>query len=340
MWSVRYESGETFVNSEVFSDRGSFISWTTQNGRTLDLARALSLEPVFTDTPGPLPKRYAKSFLHTRSLIAQDKRTVNIVMLPPTPALVAAVVARSSSTIFDLHTGFFYDPRWSWATKASLRLMRGRTVIVTNENLGAYCRREGLSDVVVLHDYLEDRTGVRGRQDAIRVVCPLSYANDEPVDAILRAAGDTPEIHWLLTGRPPQAVREAAPRNVFFTGFLADPDYTALLANATFVLAPTNRRDTMQRAGYEALMLGVPVITSDFEVLRDFFGEAAAYARPDAADLTRVLTRALDDIGTMESRVRSTLAERRLEQSVVLESLAARVSCPQLTGEAHESRIL
>ncbi len=76
-------------------------------------------------------------------------------MLPPTPllllvALICRVMFRCQLA-FDLHTGFFLDPKWKMLASPSLYLIRKAAAIVTNESLKAQCARMGVP-AVILHD--------------------------------------------------------------------------------------------------------------------------------------------------------------------------------------------
>ena len=266
-----------------------FVSWTRQNGRTADLAATLGLEAHYVYLPSKLglPGRYARQLRATRQLLASTRPQSVALMLPPAPALLAFLglgTRRPARIAFDLHTGFFLDPKWAWALQPSLRLMRrlGGTAIVTGTHLKGVCEAAGVP-AVVLHDALfsDAQAGAPGNY----LLCPLSYANDEPVLEILAAARATPEVEWRLTGRAPAAVVAAAPANVTFTGFVSELEYDALLRGSLGVVALTTRAHTMQRAGYEAFGAGVPQITSDFEELREFYGSSAVFATPHAASI-------------------------------------------------------
>jgi len=74
------------------------------------------------------------------------------------------------------------------------------------------------------------------------------------------------------------------PPNLTLTGFLQAPVYGALLRKAGVVMALTTDDHTMQRAAYEAVYQGTPVIVSDTQVLRQAFDEGAVHVdnSPDA----------------------------------------------------------
>lgn len=304
-----------------------FISWLQHHGRSADLSEALGIEAVFL--PEDIAKknvfvRYLAAARYTRDVIRKGPPGAIFLMLPPAPALITVrlVNREKHRLIADLHTGYFSDPKWSWFAGFGMRLLRGSTVLVTNSYLADKCRNAGLESIV-LHDVLVDRRGEESAGRASYILCPLSYANDEPVDMLLKAAELTPNIKYKFTGRPPQGVRRNAPTNVEFTGYVDDVEYLALLQNALAVAAITNRDHTMQRAGYEALMAGKPQITSNYPVLREFLGDAALYVDPSrerefASAVNRI---ELDPEGYIRSAA-VVLETRMHEQAEVLKSLS------------------
>lgn len=300
----------------IIDTKPIFISWTRENGRSADLAAALGADLVNVYPSGRILMRYVRSFLESRRILASlqaDQRA--FLMLPPAPLAVAARLARGKNhirNVYDLHTGFFYDPKWQWASRLTLRLMRGATVIVTNANLARVCSKIGVK-AFVLHDILESLDG-KELNSKSGIVCPVSYSNDEPISEILVTARSMPNTRWILTGKAPAAVRESASKNVHFTGFVSNEEYDSLLREALLVVALTNRKDTMQRAGYEAIMRGVPVVTSDFEVLRNFFEDAAVYVQNGEVDLGEKIEKALKERDLMVGNCRTVLAKRMSEQ--------------------------
>lgn len=297
--------------------RPVFISWTRENGRSSDLAAALDARLIHVYPDGRLISRYVKSIMESRKVLTTlDDGQGAILMLPPMPLALVARISRGRHHVrnfYDLHTGFFYDPKWQWAARWTLRLMRNANVIVTNTNLAKKCAESGV-DAYVLHDILQRHDNkVSGQSSAI--VCPVSYSNDEPIADILATARAMPETRWILTGKVPESVRQQAPSNVEFSGFVSEIEYDRLIKEALLVVALTNRRDTMQRAGYEAIMRGVPLVTSDFDVLRDFFEGAAVYVGRGIDDLANQVAIALDNHDSMIRQGQEILSRRISEQT-------------------------
>lgn len=263
----------------MLSGTNVFISWTHGNPRTRDLGNRLPLEVIFINRRGNLLIRYIKQAFATWKALSDRSPETVVIMLPPFPLLLTAWVyakLHGCRLVADMHTGAFNDPKWKWSLPLTLRLLRRQTAIVTNKFLADLCEDKDIR-AIVLHDPIEisDRGVFATRGNT--VLCPVSYANDEPIEEILEAARATPEVEWLLTGKAPENVQRSAPNNVTFTGFVDNEKFSQLMEEAGLVLALTTRPHTMQRAGYEALSYGIPQVTSDFSVLRDFLGAAATY---------------------------------------------------------------
>lgn len=302
------------------------VSWIHHHGRSAALARHLGLIPVWT--PGwarerPAPLRYLTAAVRTCVALLPSRGPV-IVMLPPLPALLVVLVARPgrrTRLVADLHGGVFLG-KWSRVLGLTLRLLRGRAAIVTNEAQASTCRQAGVT-TFVLDDPLElPETPAEEDPSGEYVLAALSYDPDEPVAEILQAAAASPDTAFVLSGSPPPAVRRSAPGNVVFSGFVSRTRFVELLRGSAVVLALTTEENTMQRAAYEALEHVVPVVTSDTRVLRKYFGDAAVYARPTAGSIGPAVAEALRRRHDLRHRL-SDLRERRLlDQGRALEEIS------------------
>jgi glycosyltransferase involved in cell wall biosynthesis len=150
----------------------------------------------------------------------------------------------------------------------------------------------------------------------------LSYASDEPVPEILEAASRRADRRFVCTGAAPEPVRRSAPPNVSFPGFVPRDEFVGLLRGSSVVLALTTRPDTMQRAAYEALEHGVPVVTSDTQVLRDYFGDAAVYASGTATSIDAAIEEALRRNSELRASLVRLQSRRLSEQQRALREVA------------------
>ena len=318
---------------------GVFISWISSHGRSKDLADELGLVNWSSDGgTGPAIVRYLRLWRSTQAALRESRPEVVVVMQPPVVALLACAsyAARAGAGLVgDLHTGVFEDPKWKWATGLTLRVLRGerRFAVVTNDALAARTERSGVRSVVV-HDRINaasapserwDNPTIAGLCDYPYILVPLAYAHDEPIAEILGAADCAPEIRWVLTGRAPAAVQAAAPANIQFSGFVTDEDFERLLWQASAVLAPTTVENTMQRAGYEALSTATPLVTTKTKVLREYFGDAAIFVTPVAAEIAGGAREALANGPTWAGRMAQLRAEKLTTQRAQLAELRRQI---------------
>lgn len=311
-----------------------FVSWVRHHGRSTGIASALGMDAHFLPesiSRRPTPIKYVLAAFWTVRLLRKEDYRALILMLPPTPLLLIGRFFKKRGThlVADLHTGFFSDPKWSWATGFSLWCMRRSTAVVTNSELARRVEEAGVP-TVVLHDILSEATSRKEERNEIDtssyILCPLSYANDEPVEAILEACALVPEQQFIFTGKAPESVRKNAGKNVSFPGFVDDEEYRVLMRGAVAVLAMTTRDLTMQRAGYEALMVGKPQVTADFKVLREFLGPAAHYVNPtDSEQIAQAVRNIVADLDREEDKVRTVLEQRMHEQRSGIDSLRNRL---------------
>ncbi|OUC77805.1 glycosyltransferase [Gordonia lacunae] len=307
------------------------VSWVRTHGRSRAIAEELSIKAIFLSEATArrsFPTKYLFAAIETVREIRRERPSSVILMLPPFPLLVLVRVCFPRlPVIADLHTGAFLNPKWRPFLKPTFALLREGSCIVTNSALQQQCNRAGV-EAIVLHDPLPERMPEPGGRPFAHkpavVLCPLGYANDEPIDELLFAAGHlvADEIEFRFTGKAPLSIRQAAPTNVLFTGYLTDEDYEAELANCDVVIALTTREHTMQRAGYEAMTAAKPQVTSDFEVLRDFHADAAIYVDPsDPQAISEAVTRALRDADALAGFARTRFEEVRADQSVAIDEL-------------------
>jgi glycosyltransferase involved in cell wall biosynthesis len=305
------------------------------HGRSADLAASLGIPSYFVSEPrGSAPLRYVRQWVKTRRLLREKQPNTVIVMQPPIIALLAvtAFAPRSRMVIGDLHSGVFLNPKWRWAARWTFRLLRGsNAAIVTNEILAERSRSAGVR-TIVSHDLITESTGAsasppqgfdRPADSALFALVPVAYANDEPIDALLDAAANRPEVRWVLTGRAPQDVRQRASANVTFTGYVSDAEYRWLVEHCAVMLALTTRDHTMQRVGYEAMSGAKALVVSGTQVLRDFFGDAAIYTAPTSVDITMAVDAALERREDLQGLMARRRAEQIERQTTALEQIRA-----------------
>jgi glycosyltransferase involved in cell wall biosynthesis len=133
-----------------------------------------------------------------------------------------------------------------------------------------------------------------GKNFAIAVVS--SYAGDEPLQEIIEAASilaDTTTFYITgdnsqISTRQLQEWKRSA-NNIILTGFLNYAEYINLLERVDAVLVLTKRDCTMLSGAYEALALEKPLITSDWQPLREYFAKGTAYVNNSVNEIVHAI---------------------------------------------------
>jgi hypothetical protein len=262
----------------------SFISWSEDDGRALEIAAALGGEArIFYDLRivwRPLvPLRYAVSGIRmVFYLLVRRPRSVIVTNPPIFPALIALAYGRLARApiVLDSHPSAFgprgmhaFEPLHSWVA------LRAVTTLVTVDELGEIVRRWGArADIVHEAPPKWSVPPAPPFPDRPRVLYVGRFAGDEPTAEVLDAARFAPEIDLYVTGdvrKCPAELVDAAPSNVKFTGFLRDKAYVQEIARANVILVLTSRADAVNRAAYEAVYAGrALVVTSSLPMTQLF----------------------------------------------------------------------
>jgi glycosyltransferase involved in cell wall biosynthesis len=233
-------------------------------------------------------------------------------MAPPSDLVVIGLVWRALTRVtlvVDAHSNAVIDAS-SGRRRTTRWLRRADLVVVTTARLAQLLAEDGVR-ALPLHD---PPLEVRERPASGQVVMPASWYADEPWQDVLAAAAQLPDVRFAVTGRPPADVE--APSNVRLTGYLPAEEYDELITSASAVLALTTRDDTMQRAAYEAVAAGRPVVASGTRALREYLTRGAVFADGGADRLAEAVRVALRD----EQRLAAEMVVLRQEHQAAFEA--------------------
>jgi len=243
-----------------------------------------------------------------------------VVISPPT---VAPLVACAWSLIHpcllvvDCHTAALHSPKWGWTLPLHrLLFCRADTVLVHTEEDEARVGGWGVQ-VLLLPDDLPDADQADPclRSTSVpRVVVAGSFDRNEPVAVALAAAALLPDMEVRLTGdvrRLPSKLRSKAPANAVFTGYLPYARFLGELLTADVVAAFSSDRHIMNRAAFETVGLGRPLVLSDVPGLRARFGEAALFCQNEAVAMAEAIRQAHRERQDLADR--SQVLRRRLQ---------------------------
>jgi glycosyltransferase involved in cell wall biosynthesis len=237
--------------------------------------------------PSTILLKYLGQTLETWRILARARPEAVFVMSPPPVAVLAVYLAclvKRIPFIVDAHSGAFQHPRWRFFQGVQFWLCRrAATTIVTNEHLAALVRKRGGRVTIVPDVPVSFRVALElEAAPEFSVVYVTSFDRDEPIDVMFEAARRLPNIRFFMTGRPTTPDRLQGltpPPNLTMTGFLDTATFGRLLRNAGAIVALTTDDHTMQRGAWEAIYQGVPVIVSDFPLLREEFDRGAIHVR-------------------------------------------------------------
>jgi glycosyltransferase involved in cell wall biosynthesis len=300
-----------------------FLKWFLYDKRNEAISAAIGADCRFITSltrrkTWTAPLRYVMQFAKTLALLLREKPAIVFVTNPPIFAAGTVALAcrfTGGHYIIDSHTGAF-DRKWNFAKFLHRMLARQALLtIVTNNEFEKIYRNWG-ADVFLLGDLVLDipltKTVQLSNRFNIAVIC--SFDPDEPVWEILEAAKGSPDATFYITGNPERAgrsVRETRAENIVFTGFLPDADYFDLLHACDAIMALVNRDNTMQQGAYEAVSVRKPMILSDWELLRDTYGDGAVYVKSDVESIRGGIARLRQGYAFHQERIRSVYQERK-----------------------------
>jgi glycosyltransferase involved in cell wall biosynthesis len=262
-----------------------FLTWLPFSQRSQTLAESFQAEPVYFGylaggrNPFRAAFRYLVMTLHTIGFIFRHRPRLIFVMnqpvfLPLTVYLLSFVFRYQY--VIDSHSGLFNKRQWNWA----LPLMedayrRSLFSIVTNRTHQALVQAWGTQVEVLGALLLGDEPVEQFRRpEKPSLVIIGTFAEDEPTTEVIEACRRMPDFHFFLTGaleRAPAGLRENAPDNVTLTGFMSRPGYVGMVQSMDAAIVLVKHENVMQRGAYEAMSWGVPIITSDWTLLRQTF---------------------------------------------------------------------
>lgn len=321
------------------------IAWAPYSRRSEMFARELGgtlhcIHYLKFRSPLHAPVKYVLQAVRTlQVLFAERPRAVHVQSPPFVCGLVVHLycLLAGARYVVEHHTASF-GTAWDWAMPMQKFVARHAvTNIVTAERWADLMRSWG-AQALVMHDpFLDLPPGEPfSLRPGFNVAFIGTFAQDEPLDAVLEAAALMPDVHFLITGDTEQApgTIAAAPPNVTFTGFL-DPnrEYLGLLRGVDAAMVLTTRNDTLQLAGCEAISVGTPLITSDWPYLRELFADTAVYVSPSARSIRDGVREVLDRRAELAREIPGFRRERQLDWADRLARLTAMVD------EAGRSRI-
>jgi len=269
---------------------GQKISWITweNHRRSIVLAKELGANYYFVKSNETFVLRHLIKTLKTVVLIYQNRNGLIVVQ---NPSRVLAALASLMKLLFrfplivDRHTNFrlgkgiSVNPAiWFVVLCSEISLKIADLTIVTNDHLKKLVERKG-GRSLVLHDKIPEIEPPVEKIDlpnGINILFICTYAEDEPYSEVITAARYlTSDYHIHLTGNYQKVGLDPAspevPANVHFLGFVSAEVYESLLFSCDIVMVLTSSEWVILCGGYEAMAVQKPLITSNTQILSEFY---------------------------------------------------------------------
>jgi glycosyltransferase involved in cell wall biosynthesis len=226
------------------------------------------------------PLRYVMQARKTWLVLHEERPDIVFVQNPPIFCAMAAFFygwRRGARYVIDSHTGAFLSPRWRWSLGLHRLLSYGALMtIVHNKSIEEIvkswrCRYTVMADPMERDYPAVDPFRFDGE---FNVAVVSSYQPDEPTGVVFEAARKLPDVCFYFTGdsgRLDSRLLAKKPDNCHLTGYLPNERYIGLLRGAEAAMVLTTRNHTVLAGAFEAVSLGIPLITSDWPVLKDAF---------------------------------------------------------------------
>lgn len=275
------------------------VAWAPYSRRSEMFARELNgklhcIHYLTFQSPLQAPFKYVLQSIRTLQVLFRERPEAVHVQNPPfVCGLVVDLYCRLSGARFVIeHHSAAFDPAWAWARPLQQYIARRAVInIVTSEHWAEVMHKWAAPSLVMHDPFLDLPEGVPyPLPEGFNVAFLGTFADDEPIEEVVQAAGNVPDVNLYVTGdlrKAPPGLVDGAPENVTFTGFLdMNREYLGLLRGADAVMVLTTRDNTLQLAGCEAIAVGKPLITSAWDYLRDLFPEGAVFVQPTVQSIT------------------------------------------------------
>jgi glycosyltransferase involved in cell wall biosynthesis len=303
-----------------------WITWETQR-RSVELAKKFGCELFVIENKGIL--RYPRSIIKTLSLLGSTKPNIVFVQ---NPSMILATVAciyrflKNTPVVVDRHTTFLLNKKRRNTPRLIIfKLLHRFTIrfadltIVTNDFL-ADLIRQLKGKPFVLPDMIPKlmQTGAAQLKGRHNILLISSFGPDEPIKEVIEAmkhVEDKENVYLYITGnykKLDESTYKAAPSNVVFTGFLEEQEFINILFSVDAVIVLTTADYTMLCGCYEAVSARKPLITSNKDVLREYF-KGAIFVDNSAKDISNAISEVIANLDLHRERI-SNLKERLVSE--------------------------
>ena len=306
------------------SNKIVFLVWDRQSIRASGISKHIgaSLHFLFTSRI-----RHPVLFIKTLRVLREEKPGVIICQSPPITCSFVAMVYKylfarrlKPKILIDVHTGAISRP---WSKSVSRLIMKNAAVIIViNKEQQNYLIHNYQIRPIVLEDPIPDITNTLStkqecykieKKAVFNVAVISSFAYDEPLQAVLDAASELPDVYFYITGDKKNADEHLLTKktdNIILTGFLDYEIYIDLLRKVGVIMDLTTENTSMVAGGFEAVALEQPLIISDWLPLRRYFNKGTIYVNNNSDEIKKAITKAM----TKKKELSKEMSQLKIEK--------------------------
>jgi glycosyltransferase involved in cell wall biosynthesis len=249
--------------------------------------------------------------------------------------LTKALSFRKFCVVGDFHNAGVYPP----VGRILIRIIsrQSNLILVSNQNLVKVLESWGAKamafpDPIPSICAASPAKSIEG-QKKIQVLFICSWAEDEPIEEVIKAGALLENAHILITGRPDLSRYPSAKHlhpNIKLLGFLSESDFDDLLYRVDIIIDLTTRDDCMVCGAYEGISAGKPLILSDNSPTRQYFSEGALFTDNSSTDIalkTKMAIKERKHLSAQIKNLRKRLIENDLYNKVRLMEMLSYVGC-------------
>jgi glycosyltransferase involved in cell wall biosynthesis len=154
-----------------------------------------------------------------------------------------------------------------------------------------------------------------------------SFSPDEHVEGVIEAALELPEVSFFITGseyKVPAAMKQQAPRNVMFTGYISGESYYEFLNAMDLIIVLTDRAESALLGAYESISAETPLVVSDTPTMRRYFPQGVIFVEHRVESLTRGIEKGLGSRDALKEEIDSLKQKKLKIQSRTFKEIAVK----------------
>lgn len=296
------------------------IVWAPEEARTALFARRLgatlhNIHYLQYKRPLVAPLKYIAQAAKTFQVLFGNRPRVVYITNPPIfAALCVFIYCRLTGKryVMDTHSPALYSRKWAWTVPLQRMIAKRAMVnIVDQERFQKLFESWGAKAVILERppkDLTAQKINSQVDPNHFDVLVVNTFAVDEPVQPILDAAKELPNVRFFVTGdksMAPRGMIESAPANVIFTGYLLKDAYWDQVNSARALMVLTTYEYSLLGGAQDGMALNKPLILSRQPALEEYFTKGTVFVE----NTTEGIVKGVKDVLAREQALISEIAK-------------------------------